>query len=88
MANTENLKGVRCPQCLETDGFVIQMTINVIMRDDGYDAMGGQFPNDHFPGRVIDDNDGLTDGDPIMCANRACEYRGVVSDFRESGGQH
>jgi hypothetical protein len=84
MANTQNLKGIRCPMCFETNGFVIQLTMNLVMHDDGYDAMGTQIPDDHFPGRVIDDNDGLNDEDPITCANRnGCEHRGTVGEFRE-----
>ncbi|MCI4659755.1 hypothetical protein [Cryobacterium zhongshanensis] len=84
MANTQNLVGIRCPMCFETGGFVIQKTMNVTMQDDGYDSMGGRFPNDQFPGRVIAEEDGFQDDDPIMCANRnGCEHRGTVHEFLE-----
>lgn len=83
MANTQFLKGLRCPECLETGRFVIQVTMNVIQEDDGIDFMSSQPELDHFPGRRIDEEDGLGDEDPISCANRnGCEHRGTVGEFR------
>jgi hypothetical protein len=87
MANTDALKGIRCPVCYETGRFIIQKTVNVIQEDDGIDSMARQPELDHFPGRSIDEEDGLMDGDPITCANRSdfrvCGHTGTVSDFRE-----
>jgi hypothetical protein len=83
--NTQKLAGIRCPKCYETQGFVVQLTINVVMNDDGFDCMSGQFPDDYFPGRNIDEDDGLSDEAPIVCANRnGCQHRGTVAEFRES----
>lgn len=82
--NSQNLKGIRCPECFETRSFVIQMTVNVAIEDDGVDYMSGMFDNDFFPGRVIDEEDGFNDQDPIACANgRGCGHRGTVAEFRE-----
>ena len=83
MANTQILKDIRCPECLETQRFVIQVTMNVVQEDDGIDFMGTTPELDHFPGRRIDEQDGLGDDDPITCANRnGCEYTGTVGEFR------
>lgn len=83
MANTQNLEGIRCPMCYEEGRFVIQMTMNVLMCDDGLDSMASQPELDHFPGRVIDEEDGFHDEDPISCANRnGCNYYGTVAEFR------
>jgi len=85
VANAQILKGIRCPKCFETQSFVVQITTNVVMFDDGADYMGGGFQDDHFPGRVIDDNDGFKDDDPITCANRnGCHHTGTVVEFRET----
>lgn len=86
--NTGNLKGLRCPKCYENQRFVIQMTMNVVMENDGIDFMGSSQPeNDHFPGRVIDEGEGLHDEDPISCHNRTyggvCGHRGTVREFRD-----
>ena len=35
MANTNCLKGMRCPKCGYEDGFYIDVTRTVLMRDDG-----------------------------------------------------
>lgn len=81
--NTQKLKGIRCPKCRETQRFAIQITMNVVMEDDGVDFMGHLPEDDHFPGRVIDPEDGLNDGDPISCASRnGCGHYGTVSEFR------
>jgi len=83
VANSHLLEGIRCPKCLETERFAIQMTINVFVVDDGLDIMASQPAEDHFPGRVIDPNDGFFDEDPISCANRnGCGYTGTVAEFR------
>ena len=83
MANTEILKGIRCPECFETQRFVIQKTMNVLMEDSGLDSMSSQPADDHFPGRRVDPDDGLNDFDPISCANRnGCGHMGTVAEFR------
>lgn len=83
MANTQNLKGISCPRCFETQRFAVQMTMNVLMEDDGLDMMSSQPDLGHFPGRGIDQNDGFEDIDPISCANRnGCNYMGTVGEFR------
>ncbi|MFI9629221.1 hypothetical protein [Streptomyces sp. NPDC052042] len=83
--NTQNLAGIRCPECLSETAFVVQMTMNVVMFDDGIGFMSCTQPeNDHFPGRVIDDEDGFMDEDPIQCYERrgGCGHRGTVGEFR------
>ncbi|ROR76096.1 hypothetical protein SAMN06295974_3756 [Plantibacter flavus] len=83
MANTQKLAGIRCPSCLESQRFAIQTTINVIVEDDGFDFMASQPADDAFPGRVVDEDDGLQDDDPIVCANRnGCGHLGTVREFR------
>lgn len=85
--NTQLLKGIRCPECFETQRFAVQITMNVVMEDDGIDFMGHQPPADFFPGRVIDEADGLLDADPIVCMSRSgCGRRGTVAEFRLDGG--
>jgi len=84
MANTQHLRGIRCPECFETGRFIIQMTMNVVQEDDGIDFMAAHPELDHFPGRRIDEEDGHNDGDPITCHNRnGCGHTGTVHDFRE-----
>ena len=82
--NTQILAGIRCPECPNETAFVVQVTMNVVMHDDGYDAMGQTPELDHFPGRVIDPDDGFLDEDPIQCYERrgGCGHRGTVSEFR------
>ncbi|MFF2053737.1 hypothetical protein ACFVU2_19190 [Leifsonia sp. NPDC058194] len=83
MANTEFLEGIRCPVCFEEDRFVIQVTVNALLCDDGYDWMASQPDPDHFPGRVLTEDEGLGDEDPISCANRnGCGHYGTVAEFR------
>jgi hypothetical protein len=83
MANTEILEGIRCPVCYEEGRFALQMTKNVLMCDSGLDSMASQPELDHFAGRVIDEDEGLRDEDPISCANRnGCNYYGTVAEFR------
>lgn len=83
MANSQLLKGIRCPECFETQRFAVQMTINTLIVDDGLETMASQPDLDHFPGRRIDENDGLHDEDPISCANRnGCGHMGTVGEFR------
>lgn len=82
-ANANMLEGIRCPECFEDQRFAIQMTRNVIVKDDGLDTMGSQPEDDHFPGRVIDPDDGFCDDDPISCANRnGCLHYGTLREFR------
>jgi len=83
--NTQNLAGIACPECGQTARFVVQITINVFMEDDGVDFMGHQPDPDTFPGRVLDPDDGLRDDDPIQCAARydGCGHRGTVREFRQ-----
>lgn len=84
MANTQILQNIRCPKCLNEQGFALQLTVNVVMADDGID-WGTQQPDlDHFPGRAIDPDDGLFDEDPIQCWPRrgGCGYLGTVAEFR------
>ncbi|TLS44915.1 hypothetical protein FE633_17360 [Streptomyces montanus] len=85
MANTENLKGIRCPECFSEEAFVVQITMNVVMHDDGIAFMGCRQPeNDHFPGRAIPDDDGFGDDNPIQCFERrgGCGHWGTVKEFR------
>lgn len=90
MTNTQNLKGIRCPKCDNESAFVVQMTMNVVMNDDGIDFMGVQQPPlDTFPGRVIPEDDGFEDEAPIICFQRpgwfsdtGCGYMGTVGEFR------
>lgn len=88
--NTQLLKGIRCPRCAQTGRFAIQVTMNVLIEDDGIDFMGHQPEDDFFPGRVISENEGLADTDPIACAGRdGCGHRGTVGEFRDpSDPQH
>lgn len=83
--NTQRLAGIRCPQCSHESAFVVQITLNVVMLDEGHDIFGCEEPPaDHFPGRVIDSEDGFFDDDPIQCYQRrgGCGHRGTVSEFR------
>ncbi|MFE4332493.1 hypothetical protein ACFRQM_24635 [Streptomyces sp. NPDC056831] len=85
MSNTQNLAGIRCPKCFNETAFVVQMTMNVVMFDDGISFLGVSQPdNDHFQGRVIPDDDGFRDEDPIECYMRrdGCGHWGTVRDFR------
>lgn len=81
--NIQLLEGVRCPRCFESQRFAVQVTMNVLIEDDGFDYMSSQPDLDHFPGRVLDDDEGLKDEDPISCANRnGCGHKGTVAEFR------
>ncbi|WP_424862996.1 hypothetical protein [Streptomyces sp. MMS24-I29] len=83
--NSQILSGIRCPECFNETDFVVQMTTNVVMFDDGISFKGVSMPeNDHFPGRVIDDEDGFMDEDSIQCYERrgGCGHRGTVGEFR------
>lgn len=83
MANQELLKDVACPRCFETERFAVQVTMNVLVVDSGFDYFASQPDPDHFPGRVLDENDGFADTDPISCANRnGCQYMGTFAEFR------
>lgn len=83
MANQHKLKGIQCPACLESQRFAIQTTVNLIVEDDGFDYMASQPADDAFPGRVLDEDEGLRDDDPIVCANRnGCGFLGTVREFR------
>lgn len=83
MANTQILKGIRCPECLGEQAFVIQITRNVVMFDDGYEP-GLEREDDYFPEHVIEPDAGLRDDDPIECFERrgGCGHRGRVKEFR------
>lgn len=83
--NTQRLAGIRCPRCAHERSFVVQITLNVVMLDEGHDIFGCEEPPaDHFPGRVIDSEDGFFDDDPIQCHARrgGCGHRGTVKEFR------
>lgn len=81
--NTQLLDGLRCPKCFESQRFAVQVTMNVLLEDDGFDFMSSQPDLDHFPGRVLDEDEGLKDDDPISCANRnGCDHKGTVAEFR------
>ena len=85
MANTQNLQGIRCPQCLSDEAFVVQITSNLVMFDDGVDYMGVTQPeDDHFPERVIAQSNGFESTDPIQCFERrgGCGHRGTVAEFK------
>lgn len=85
--NTQRLAGIRCPRCFSERAFVVQITLNVVMLDEGHDIFGSEEPPaDHFPGRVIDSEDGFFDDDPIQCHERrgGCGHRGTVEEFRVS----
>jgi len=85
MANTNLLKDIRCPECFQADRFAVQMTMNVLVVDDGLDSMVTQPELDHFPGRVIDEEDGFADSDPISCAARyGCGHMGTVGEFKQA----
>lgn len=89
MANIEKRVDIRCPECLSDKAFIIQVTMNVVMHDDGVDFMGCSQPdNGHFPGRAIPDDVGLHDGDPIQCfeGRGGCGHRGTVTEFRSATG--
>jgi len=89
MTNIQNLVGIRCPECLSEQAFIIQVTMNVLMHDDGIDFMGRSQPDsDHFPGRVIPHDTGLHDDDPIQCFERrgGCGHRGTMKEFRQARG--
>lgn len=84
-ANTGRLAGIRCPRCAHERAFVVQITLNVVMLDDGVDpAAAGQPPAEHFPARVIDPRSGFSNGDPIQCheGRGGCGHRGTVDEFR------
>ena len=80
--NTQILKGLRCPECLSEGPFVVQVTMNVVMDDDGIDWGMSQPEGDHFPGRPVDDSDGFEPESPIQCsARRGCGHYGTVESF-------
>lgn len=67
-ANTGRLADTRCPRWLQQAAFVVQITLNVVMLDDGMDLVGsGQLSGDHFPTRVTGSGNGFGDDDPIHC---------------------
>jgi uncharacterized protein (DUF2126 family) len=81
--NEQLLKDVMCPVCFETQRFAVQVTMNVLVEDSGFDFMAHQPSTDHFPGRTLDEDDGFQDFDPISCANRnGCGYMGTFGEFR------
>jgi hypothetical protein len=85
--NTQILKGIRCPECFSESTSVVQMTMNVVMQDDGAVFFSCSQPgNDHFPGHVIPDDTGFRYDDPIECFQRSgnCGHRGTVKEFREA----
>lgn len=87
MANTQILKDLSCPKCFYENTFIVQITLNVVMADDGYTEGCSQPGNAHFPERPISDDNGFRDDDPIECHERwgGCGYRGTVGEFRWSG---
>lgn len=84
MANQNPLENVRCPKCFEEKRFIVQTTMNVMVEHDyGFDFSYGRLRADQFPGRVVPDNDGFDDTDPISCANRyGCDYTATFAEFR------
>jgi hypothetical protein len=85
MPNQEKLKDIRCPECLQTQRFALQMTLNVVMEDTGLDVMGSQPSDDLFEAKPVDPEEGLRDQDPIQCFARgwaACSYQGTIAEFR------
>jgi len=84
-SNTGRLAGIRCPRCAHERAFVVQVTLNVVMLDDGVDpTAAGQPSAEHFPARVIDPRSGFSNGDPIQCheGRGGCGHRGTVDEFR------
>lgn len=84
-SNTGRLAGIRCPRCAHERAFVVQITLNVVMLDDGVAPVAaGQPSAEHFPARVIDPQSGFSDGDPIQCheGRGGCGHRGTVDEFR------
>ncbi|WP_279365344.1 hypothetical protein [Microbacterium testaceum] len=82
-SNTGRLAGIRCPRCGYERAFVVQITLDVVMLDDGVDsAAPGQPTAGHVP--VIDTQSGFSDGDPIQChkGRGGCGHRGTVEEFR------
>ncbi|MBD0673982.1 hypothetical protein [Streptomyces sp. CBMA156] len=81
--NTQNLAGIRCPKWFSEEAFAVQMTMNVITFDDGVSLLGVSPPDSgHFPGRVIRDDGGSTDDEPIQRFVRrgSCGHRGTVDE--------
>ncbi|MCY1718589.1 hypothetical protein OVA26_16755 [Microbacterium sp. SL62] len=70
--NTQNLAGIRCPRCSFESAFVVQVTLDIVVLDDGF--------TDH----VIEPQRGLLDDDPIQCpeVRGGCGHRGTVAEFR------
>lgn len=80
--NTQILKGLRCPDCLSEGPFIIQVTMNIVMADDGIDWGMRQPEDDHFPDHPVSGRSGLEPGSPIQCSERrGCGRYGTVEDF-------
>lgn len=89
MHNTHIFKGIRCPKCLSESTFVVQVTINEIMQEDGAGVFSCPQPdNDHFPNHIIPDDTGFRDDDPIECFQHCggCGHQGTVKEFRKARG--
>lgn len=84
--NTQLLEGIRCPECHSTLRFAIQVTMNVVLEDDGLDVMASTPADDVFAGvgngrEITEEHSGLRDDDPIQCLNY-CGHLGTVAQFR------
>ena len=81
--NTHLLQDVRCPSCHVTDRFVVQMTMNVYVEDDGVDFMESPPPDDTFPEKPVDSGPDFADDTLISCAGRnGCGHSGTVGEFK------
>lgn len=83
------IAGLACPDCGNRARFGLQTTMNITFTQDGWDAMNHQSEDDAFPGRVLDQQEGLRDEDPVVCMaggfSSTCRRLGTIREFRIAG---
>ena len=66
MPNTNCLEGIRCPKCGHEDSFKVEVTVLVLVEDEGVtdDLSGSEWDQDHY----------------CECDN--CQHSGKIKDFK------
>jgi hypothetical protein len=65
MPNTNCLEGIRCPKCGHEDSFKVEVTVLVLVEDEGVtdDLSGSEWDEDHY------------------CECWECAYSATIKDF-------
>lgn len=68
MANTNCLKGWECPECKQSDAFLVSAVVNILLMDDGSEPVEGA--DEYYD-------------DETFCRCFDCDFEGKVRDFNE-----